>query len=208
MWNQTSGNPVMLSTRLTAKEGEALFTNSAPSPKVVVEMADKRRLQASKQGKSFMAILTFAKQNRLKVTRVGSGKDAELVIAGKQGQIYEHADGVLAVLFMAPSKTDRYGRWCPKVWGNFRRAGEAARMTVVLNGDSEGAMTFDADSQEQTELALKMARIHPKRTVSAGVAAALEKARSTRRFAGNVAGMAAGALGTTIYARVMPDIET
>jgi hypothetical protein len=59
-------------------------------------------------------IETFAKAHRLKVT-----KEAEdLVILGRQGQIYERdeEEGQLAVMFMPPAtKAEPAGRWCPKI---------------------------------------------------------------------------------------------
>lgn len=35
------------------------------------------------------------------------------------------------------------GKWTPKTWGDLKRAGLAAGMTLRQNGDSEGCMSFD-----------------------------------------------------------------
>jgi hypothetical protein len=128
-----------------------------------------------------MTLKEFANTNRLKVTLDDCG---DPVIAGKCGEIYEQATDTLAVLFMPPSKTDHCGRWCPKVWNNFRRTGEALGMRSILNGDSEGAMIFDPESNEQVRLAIKIAKARVKRVVSedrrAVLAATLAAARASR----------------------------
>jgi hypothetical protein len=65
-------------------------------------------------------------------------------IPRRQGQIYEYDAAELGVMFMPPpTKDDRWGKWCPKKWGNFRRAALAIGMTLRQNGDSEGCVSFD-----------------------------------------------------------------
>lgn len=126
-------------------------------------------------------IREFATEHRLKITLDECG---DPIIAGKQGEIYDQAEGVLAVLFMSPSKADRWGRWCPKVWGNYRRAAEALGMTVLLNGDSEGSLRFDPGDREQVKMALKIAKVRARKQVTevrrAALAATLAEARAAR----------------------------
>lgn len=72
----------------------------------------------------FLSIEKFAEQHRMKTRRDDCG---ETIVAGRQGQIYEYSKTELGVMFMPPpTKDDSWGRWCPKRWGNFRRAALAA----------------------------------------------------------------------------------
>jgi hypothetical protein len=123
----------------------------------------------------------FGTKHRLKVTVDGDG---ESVIKGKQGEIYQHSEKQLGVIFMPPSKTDKCGRWCPKVWGNLRRAGVELGMTVLLNGDSEGALGFDPANRAQVAHAIKVAKARVKKELSPerreALAAVLARARAVR----------------------------
>src|SRR5215472_10661158 len=47
----------------------------------------------------------------------------ESIIPGRQGQINEYGDGELGTMFMpTPTKDDRWGKWCPRTWGNFKKS--------------------------------------------------------------------------------------
>ena len=128
------------------------------------------------------ALVVFAREHRLKTARqaIGEGEE-ETTIPGRQGQIYEVEEGQLAVLFSAPSKTDPAGRWCPKIWGNFKRAALPLGMVLLQNGDTEGCMSFNHKDKEQIKMALSIAKCRPKRAVSserlAQMVATLAKAR-------------------------------
>src|SRR5215469_6215891 len=75
-----------------------------------------------------MTINEFAEKRRLKMRGDECG---ESIIPGRQGQIYEYGDGELGAMFMpTPTKDDRWGKWCPRTWGNFKRAALAIGMTL------------------------------------------------------------------------------
>ena len=125
-----------------------------------------------------MTIQEFAKQHRLKTQREDCGDFLEVLVPGKQGQIYEWSlDGSkFAVMFMPPKTvTEPSGKWCPKRWGSFRRAAQVIGMTILQNGDSEGCLRFDPTNSEQVKLALRIAGIRPKRRVSPEQVARLAK---------------------------------
>ena len=104
---------------------------------------------------------SFAEKHRLKVKRDDLG---DTIIPGKQGHVYEYSATELGVMFMPPrTQAEPWGRWCPKTWGNFKRAAVAAGMTVRQNGDSEGCLSFDPKNNEQAKLAIKIAKVRPKR---------------------------------------------
>jgi hypothetical protein len=108
-----------------------------------------------------MTLADFAEKNRLKVKRDDLG---DAIIVGKQGHLYKFSTTELGVMFMPPrTESEPWGRWCPKTWGNFRRAAVAAGMTLRQNGDSEGCLSFDPTSKEQTKLAIKIAQVRSKR---------------------------------------------
>jgi hypothetical protein len=108
-----------------------------------------------------MMLANFAEKNRLKLKRDDRG---DTIIVGRQGHLYEYSATELGVMFMPPrTQSEPWGRWCPKAWGNFRRAAVAAGMTLRLNGDSEGCLSFDPDNNEQAKLAIKIAQVRPKR---------------------------------------------
>jgi hypothetical protein len=119
-----------------------------------------------------MLIEDFAKQHRLKT---GIDECGERIVPGTRGQVYEWSldASKFGVMFM-PRKTtaEPWGKWSPKRWGNFRRAGVAAGMTILQNGDSEGCLAFDPANKTQFKLAVKIAGVRPKRRVSPEQAAA------------------------------------
>lgn len=100
-----------------------------------------------------MTLVTFAEHSRLKVKRDDCG---DAIIPGKNGHIYEYNDTELGVMFMPV-------RWCPRTWGNFKRAAATAGMTLRQNGDTEGCLSFEPNNKEQAKLAMKIAKVRPKR---------------------------------------------
>ena len=108
-----------------------------------------------------ISLTNFAEKNRLKVMRDGRG---DPIILGKQGHLYEYSATELGVMFMPPrTQAEPWGRWCPKTWGNFKRAAAAAGMTLRQNGDSEGCLSFAPCNKAQVKLALKIAQVRSKR---------------------------------------------
>src|SRR6266550_1403600 len=133
-----------------------------------------------------MTIKDFAENHKLKI-----GRDScdEVIIAGKQGQIFEYSDTEMGVLFMSGLEKRKgfpegrgIGRWCPKKWGNIKRAALPLGMALRQNGDSEGSLSFDPNNKAQVRMAIKIAGARPKRQVSPERAAVLietlAKARS------------------------------
>lgn len=99
------------------------------------------------------ALESFAKAHHLKVKTA----NGETTIPGRQGEIYERDEdaGQLAVMFLP-------GDHRARTWGNLRRAGEAAGMRTVQNGDAEGCLEFDHKIKAQVKLAIKIAKVRPK----------------------------------------------
>ncbi|MGA8215555.1 MAG: hypothetical protein WB799_18300 [Candidatus Sulfotelmatobacter sp.] len=116
-----------------------------------------------------MNIQEFAVEHRLK-TRVDSC--GEKIIEGRQGQIYEYNADTLGVMFAPTSKTDPFGRWCPKTWNRLRNLGKSIGMDCRQDGDSEGCLLFDGNNRPQVKLALQIARVRAKRVLSPERAAA------------------------------------
>jgi hypothetical protein len=137
--------------------------------------------KASSDRKSeVMTLADFAEKNRFKVKRDDLG---DAIILGKQGHLYEYSATELGVMFMPPrTESEPWGRWCPKTWGNLRRAAAAAGMTLRQNGDSEGCLSFDPKNNEQVKLALKIARVRPKRQPTADQVAKFVAATQNARF--------------------------
>lgn len=103
-----------------------------------------------------MTIETFSVKNRLRTAKDACG---DVFIQGRQGQIYGYGPDQLGVMFLPPSKTDTFGRWCPRVWNRLREAGKAAGMTCHQNGDSEGCLLFDGANERQSKLACQIAKV-------------------------------------------------
>lgn len=99
----------------------------------------------------------FADEHRLKTSLDNCG---ELVIIGRQGQIYEYSDTLLGVMFLPSTPRAR-------LWGKYRRLGMQGGMQLAQDGDSEGSLLFVPDHQAQVQLALKIAKVR-KRRVNSG----------------------------------------
>ena len=108
----------------------------------------------------------FAEKHRARITRDRS--DDTNVIAGRSGHLYEYGEDLLGVMFMPPPTAGQpWGKWQPRTWNNFKRAGQTVGMTMLQDGDSDGCMGFDPENPRQSKLALKMAGIKAKRQISA-----------------------------------------
>jgi hypothetical protein len=124
----------------------------------------------------------FAEKNRMKITRDECG---DAIIAGRQGQLYPNTESEMGVMFLPPkTRQDSCGRWCPKLWGNFKRAAALIGMVLTQDGDSEGCLSFDPQNAEQVKLAIKIAKVRIRKELSperkAALAATLAVARVQR----------------------------
>lgn len=126
-------------------------------------------------------IRNFANRYRLKWNPEKPDPATEIIV-GRAGQIYDHGDGLLAVLFLSAN-----GAWMPRKWGNTRRACIATGMTLLQNGDSEGSLSFDPHSPEQAKLAIKVAGIKTRRRLSDGQRERLRAIGESSRFASGTA---------------------
>jgi len=102
----------------------------------------------------------FANRYRLKWELEKPDLTSEIIV-GRTGQIFDHGDGLLAVMFLPAN-----GAWMPKKWGNARRACVAAGMTLLQNGDSEGSLSLAPHNQTQARPAIKVAGIRARRRLS------------------------------------------
>ena len=102
-------------------------------------------------------VQSFADSYRLKA-RI-SVDDGFKSISGKYGQIYEYADAVLGVMVIPDPPRKRY-------WGCVRTALLKAGLTLVQDGDGEGAATFDPNNPRQARAAIRAASVKRKRELS------------------------------------------
>lgn len=100
-----------------------------------------------------MSLTRFAEQHRL---RIRTDADGSRFIPGRDGQVYQYDAGRLAVIHSSTLRK----------WNARRRAGVAAGMAVLQNGDTEGTLLFDVTNREQCRLAIRMAGVKRKRTMS------------------------------------------
>jgi len=126
-----------------------------------------------------MRLDDFAAKHRLRVRRA---EDGEQIIPGKFGHLYLHDDFSLGLLFMPDS---------PRRWSHARRKLEATGFTIWQDGDDEGSALFDPSDAAQASLALKVAGVKRKRTLTpeqrAAKTAILEKVRAARMAVSRVA---------------------
>src|SRR5262249_21393892 len=103
-------------------------------------------------------------------------QDDTLIIPGKRGQshLYEYGDNRIGVMILPDTPSAR-------AWRAARKAFKKVGMKIVQNGDYEGAATFDPENDAQVQVALKYARVRPRRVPSPAQLAALAKARSAIR---------------------------
>jgi hypothetical protein len=106
---------------------------------------------------------TFARDHRLKLTADG-------VIHGRRGrsEIYEYSDSLLAVVIQPDIGTSQ-------TWNTAAAAFKAVGMVISQDGEREGIALFSPDDKQHVVLALKYAKITPKRRVAADVGQRLHK---------------------------------
>ena len=122
----------------------------------------------------------FAARHCLRVRRDECG---DLVIPGKLGHLYEHSSTELGLMIVS------FGDPRPRLWNFIRDKCLATGMTLLQNGDAEGALSFDPNNWEQARLAIKLTKVRPKRRMSEERRQAqlriLEKARLARQASKN-----------------------
>jgi hypothetical protein len=106
-----------------------------------------------------MNLKEFAAKYRLPLRLVPD--DETEIVPGREGHshIFEYDSDLLGVMIMP--NTDTAHRW-----RDARSAFIAAGMRIHQNGDSEGTASFDPSDSDQVRLALRYAKIRPKRRIS------------------------------------------
>ena len=110
-----------------------------------------------------MDLREFACKFRLKTIRDGCG---DVIIPGRNGQIYEWGSRSFACLVMA--KSARY-------WNATREKLIGAGFRAIQNGDTEGTVLFDPQDGGQAGLAMKAIGPKRKRVVTESQKAILVK---------------------------------
>ena len=103
-------------------------------------------------------LLRFASKHNLRST--GGCNDS--VILGSRGEVYQYGPNELGLMILPKGANPT-----PRLWNRFRTKCQAAGMSLLQNGDAEGALSFDPENDEQARLAIKAAGIRPKRKLSA-----------------------------------------
>jgi hypothetical protein len=98
-------------------------------------------------------IRKFAEVHRLKPSLDNCG---ELVVIGRQGQIYEYSDTRLGVMFM-PEKPH------PRRWVHFQKLARNIGLHLVQEAESEGAFRFDPNEPGHASLAIRIAKVRIRR---------------------------------------------
>jgi hypothetical protein len=122
-----------------------------------------------------MTTRDFSDQHRLKLRR--DPDDETEIIPGREGQsqIFQYSDCQLGVMVMPLSGTAHR-------WKMARAAFKTAGMVIRQDGDCEGTATFDPANQEQVKLAMKYAKVRPKRQLSPAHRAKLLAVNQSTRF--------------------------
>jgi hypothetical protein len=125
-----------------------------------------------------MTIENLSDQNRLKLHH--DPEDGTTIIPGREGQshLFEYSDDLLGVMVMPETGTAHR-------WRLARPAFESAGMVIRQAGDFEGTATFDPANPEQVKLAMKFAKVRPKRQLSPGHRDNLLAASQDTRFPGS-----------------------
>ena len=119
-----------------------------------------------------MELKEFAEVHSLRVKQ--SGEDGTDNIVGRFGEIYEYGDGRLAVMVMP--EPPRRGLWIRS-----RRSFLELGMTLVQDGDQEGASIFDGSDPQQADAAIQAIRAKKSRKLSLELRLKLiEAGRNTR----------------------------
>lgn len=126
--------------------------------------------QARAVSKKQPTITNFATTHRLK-TAVDS--DHTTIIPGRTGQIYDHGDGTLGVIF----QTNRYRT--REAWNNRRKKAESVGMTLHQDGDYEGALLFDPTNPLQARTAVSISGARIRKQASASQLESLRRGRQS-----------------------------
>jgi hypothetical protein len=110
-----------------------------------------------------MTLRRLADEYRLKLRR--DPDDDTDIIPGREGHsnIFEYGPDLLAVMVLPYTKPEKA---TAHRWKLALPAFNSAGMVIRQNGDCEGTATFDASNPAQVRLAMKYAKVRPKRQVS------------------------------------------
>lgn len=124
------------------------------------------------------ALFDFASKHRLRVQRDECG---DPVISGRRGHLYAYSETELGVMILSQGNSNPRIR----LWNSVRQVCMEAGMSLLQNGDSEGALSFNPANREHAKLAMRLASVRPKRQMSMERRQAqlsiLEKARLARK---------------------------
>jgi hypothetical protein len=81
--------------------------------------------------------------------RVKRGDCGECFVPCKRGQIYKYGSGLLGAMVFGPNASAR-------AWSRVKRALSAAGFTPHQDGDSEGSLLFNGDSEAQCREAIRV----------------------------------------------------
>lgn len=115
------------------------------------------------EGRIVAARLTldaFAQTHRLKVSL--EKDDRTQIIKGREGHLYQYGNR-LALMVIGEHGAKPVS---PLKWGFARNACERAGMEVLMDGECEGALAFDPRDGKLAKLAIKVAGVRTKRTLS------------------------------------------
>jgi hypothetical protein len=91
-----------------------------------------------------MTVKDFATQHKV---RIKLDEDGEAIVLAKHGQIYGYSAHKFGVMFLFKTAMK---------WNNRRRECEAAGMTVIQDGDTEGCLLFDPENANQAKTAIRL----------------------------------------------------
>jgi hypothetical protein len=111
----------------------------------------------SKADGEFKIVQRFAEQYRLK-TRI-CPDDGTKTVPGRYGHIYEYDDHSLGVVVVPDPPRRKY-------WGCTRATLLEAGLTIVQDGEGEGAAVFDPADVSQSKAAIRAAGVKRKRQLS------------------------------------------
>jgi hypothetical protein len=131
-----------------------------------------------------MTIKDFANQHRLKLQRYPS--DETDIIPGREGSshIFEYGADLLAAMVLPYTNPDQA---TAHRWRTALLAFRAAGMVIRQDGDCEGTATFDPANPAQVKLAIKYAKVRPKRQISDAQRERLRSLGNLRRKAMGIA---------------------
>jgi len=112
-----------------------------------------------------MSLRAFAENNRLKVRR---DEDNTRIIPGKHGHIWDHGDDLFGVTLLDLT---------PRKWTHRKKLCLEAGMELQQDGDFEGTLLFDPTDVDQVRVALRVAGVKKRRTMSPAQLEVLARAR-------------------------------